>query len=290
MDAPADQPDPSERSASATPRAESDSAASDPATAQDAQAASCAGSEGPKPGIADRWAHRRGEPRLFALVWTIFLLIASMGAFAAAAIQGGFTVDAYRPAARHLLLVVAVGLTVLWPMVRLSQPPPARVAWSVVRDLIVLLGPAQAVVWPQAWLAHWPTRVVVAVSLLMIGWTTLIGAVLCHVQAARSCTPGGRSHAPTPLGAMALCLVIVLAGPSILAVATCLGVPPAGSAWWVVSPITGVVELTRGGFWTPRGAGVGPGHWVVISLVLLLAAGAWAVVVRRGPHGPGRIH
>lgn len=57
---------------------------------------------------------------------------------ASLAARGAMSYESYRPAARSLLTIVAIGLTVLWPMVRLSQSPArtAVAAW-VWKDLVV---------------------------------------------------------------------------------------------------------------------------------------------------------
>src|SRR5947207_1904454 len=72
---------------------------------------------------ADPWAHRRGEPRIFAFLWTLFLFAATGFTFMAAVSMGGTSADVMRPATRALLAVTAAGVVLIWPMVRLSQAP-----------------------------------------------------------------------------------------------------------------------------------------------------------------------
>src|SRR5262249_35293851 len=99
----------------------------------------------------DPWAHRRGEPRLFAFLWTLFLFAPTGATFMAAAPPGGASPDVMRPATRALLAVTAAGVCILWPMVRLSQLADEHPIAGVIQDLVVVLIPAQAVIWPQ-WL------------------------------------------------------------------------------------------------------------------------------------------
>src|SRR5437867_4288680 len=71
----------------------------------------------------DPWSHRRGEPRLFAFLWTLFLFAATGITFMTAVSLGGNSADVMRPATRALLALTGAGVVLLWPMVRLSQAP-----------------------------------------------------------------------------------------------------------------------------------------------------------------------
>jgi hypothetical protein len=216
-------------------------------------------------------AHRRGEPRLFALIWTMFLLATAMGSLASVGVIA--TVESYRPAARILLVVVAVGIVVLWPMVRLCQALPMRghVRQWVGEDLVVMLVPVQAVIWPQWWLAGWPIEVVAAVALFLAAWTLLIGAVLgvAYVTLERGDGAGLRT------GWMVCLVVVVLAGPVI---GLALREP---SAWfWMSSPLTGVRELTHPRLWTGQSVAIGWRHWTAIGATGVAAIGLWLALGR----------
>src|SRR5262245_36263588 len=96
----------------------------------------------------DRWAHRRGEPRVFAFLWTLFLFAATATTFLAALSAGSSTPDVMRPATRALLAVTITGIVLVWPMIRLSQSADRHPIGGVAQDLVVILIPVQAVIWP----------------------------------------------------------------------------------------------------------------------------------------------
>lgn len=227
----------------------------------------------------DRWAHRRAEPRPLALLWTIFLALSTMICLASLAARGATSYESYRPAARSLLTIVAIGLTVLWPMVRLSQSPArsAVAAW-VWKDLVVLLVPAQAVIWPQSFpfLAKWPAEVVACVAAMLSAWAILTGAFLAWASTLiRRETFGG----PRRAWLMLISLGMISAGPL-------LGWPFHASGrvgdssgtfdgWRAASPLTAVFEFTRDRFWTGEPARVVREHWWAVGIVAFSALLAW---------------
>ncbi|MCA9300051.1 MAG: transcription elongation factor GreA [Phycisphaerales bacterium] len=129
----------------------------------------------------DPWAHRRGEPRTLALLWTVALMFAAALTFATAGVGGVIDIDSYRPAAQALYFFVVVGSVVLWPMVRLSQVTPARPLRASLHDLWAVLGPAQAVIWPQVWLTKWGMVTIGAVAVMLVSWCLLVGSLLTVV-------------------------------------------------------------------------------------------------------------
>ena len=59
----------------------------------------------------------------------------------------------------------SIGVAVLWPMVRFSQSRPrGSPTVAAAKDLIVVLAPLQAVIWPQFFWGRWPIEVVAALS------------------------------------------------------------------------------------------------------------------------------
>jgi hypothetical protein len=128
----------------------------------------------------DKWAHRRGEPRVYAFFWTLYLLGATLMGFMALGFVGGITAEVYRPIARGIIITVMVGAVILWPMTRLSQAMPTRGGARAVRaDMIVMLVPLQAVVWPQAILpAGWTPLSIGALAAMSAAWTILVGGLL----------------------------------------------------------------------------------------------------------------
>ena len=229
------------------------------------------------------WSHRRGEPRVFAFFWTLYLLLATILAFWSVGAPGAHDPAALRPAARAVLAATAVGVTMLWPMTRLSQTRPTARLRSLIRamgqDLVVVLVPAQAVIWPQVAMAAWPVSVVSALAASLCAWGLLCGGLLCFALWI------GR---PSRGWWMLLFVAIAGLGPLVA-----LG--PAGALshntdfdwWWMTSPITTGFELSRDRPWTGAAAFVGPGHWRAIGVVFALALGLWTILgvagLFRGP-------
>lgn len=128
----------------------------------------------------DPWAHRRGEPRIFAFFWTLYLLASVVGSVMWLAGSASLQPDAYGPAARIMLVAIAVGVTILWPMTRLCQEAPQRPLRACIVDTIVVVAPVQMVVWPLAFLAAWPVDVIAATAALLGVWGMMTGALLAN--------------------------------------------------------------------------------------------------------------
>jgi hypothetical protein len=220
------------------------------------------------------WSHRRGEPRIFAFFWTLYLLLATIAAFWSIGAPRTHDPLALRPAARAVLAAISIGIAVLWPMTRLCQERPSarlrRTARAVTQDVLVLLVPAQAIIWPQVAMAGWPVSVVAALSASLAAWTVLLGALLAL---ALTLPRIGRGWW--------MLLFVAVAGVGPLAA---LG--PGGGAlhhaefdwWWMTSPITSGFEIGRDRPWTGASAAVTPAHWRAIGMVTAFAAGGWALI------------
>jgi len=269
--------------------------APDPERAESPKAGAEAPSErdifGRKPKGRLDWAHRRGEPRTFALLWTLFLMLATLVMFASLSASPSVTPEVYRPAARTLLLTVVLGATLLWPMTRLSQlPPEERPVGSVLKDLVVVLLPVQALIWPHAlgMLSGWPLGVVAAIALCIGAWACVGGGVLAVAYVTMKPDAGAGVRAVWMLVFVALVIgppvwfllgggyAVTGAGPTLE--------PPSGR---MLSPLTAVIEITRDRAWTGRPAQVGGGHWrpLVATLALgglLLVGARGAALARRG--------
>lgn len=235
---------------------------------------------GHKPRNRPDWSHRRGEPRFLALVWTVFLLLATLAAFATVGTGGAGNVDAYRPAARGLLVTVAVGVALLWPMMRLAQAVPAGglrgCAVATMRDLVVIFVPMQAVIWPQALLARWPLDAVTAIAACFAVWAVLIGGVLAVLLAVGGRLVGNGWRWWAMLGVAFIVNVV----PAIGAAWSSLAPPTRHrGVWMMASPMTAVVELTQDRAWRGRSLEVDGTHWRAIVVVGGLAAGAWVPLV-----------
>ncbi len=228
----------------------------------------------------DRWAHRRAEPRLLALVWTTYLFGATL--ITILSTGGGWVVstDTYRPAARMLMVLGAVGMAILWPLVRLSQSVPhRRPVASALQDMLVMAVPLQAIVWPHWWLARWPMEVVAALAALLAAWALVLAALVAWAQVALA---GPARRGPGRAGWMAIFVAVGLAGlipawiDSIVSDAHG-GARPA----WMLSVVTGVLEVARDRSWTGHAAAVSRPHWIAIGLTALCGSLLWVVAGTR---------
>jgi len=139
---------------------------------------------------ADPWAHRRGEPRTFALLFCMYLLASAMLTIFATPVLGAVNSATFLNSSRMLLVLVAVATVVLWPMTRLSQAAPTRPVKAAAIDTAVVIFLMQAVLWPATilpggakispapWLGLWPWSVTAGLSLLYASWSILIGGIL----------------------------------------------------------------------------------------------------------------
>lgn len=236
----------------------------------------------------DRWAHRRGEPRVFAFLWTVYLFAATAITLAQVGTTGVITVELYRPGARQLLIWVAVGVAVLWPMIRLSQSPPPRPVSAAIKDIIVLLVPAQAVIWPQWWLAAWPLAPVLAVAATLAAWASLLGAFLAAAGSVGAADGFGRDRRAPRAGTWAWMLAVLLVTVGApLGVVLAGGLPPGGQApplvdaRWMISPMTAVYEITRDRSYAGESALAAPAHWWAIAATGALSIPLWGVALVR---------
>lgn len=219
-----------------------------------------------------QWSHRRGEPRLLVLCWAVYLLAAS-GATIMRLPEIGFADPRFvQSAARLLILLIAVGLTVLWPMVRLSQASPRKPATAAVVDLIALLLPLAAVLWPVTWLGRWDWSVTAALLALLGAWGGVFAAVIA--MGTRSASGWGR------MGWAVACVVGVGLAPAAAVVLSGTGTDVV--VLFYASPLSGVFALTT------EASGVVPrmtgGEWWAALGPLGLGAVLWTVVAvsRRG--------
>lgn len=229
----------------------------------------------------DRWAHRRGEPRLFAFLWTLFLLGATLLGFGSLRSIGMIDATTYRAVAQAILISVAVGVVVVWPMVRLSQVTPLRSGTRVAFiDFIVIAAPLQAVVLPQIFLPFgWPMMIVAALSGILIAWTIAIAGVL-----ALAFGRGGSSSVRTPPERGWLWMLFIVfaafAVPAVLLVSpqALTGVDSTTNGirrLWLGSPVTGVYELTRRRPHTAIAPTLDRTDWLVITSPALIGSVLW---------------
>ncbi len=221
----------------------------------------------------DPWAHRKGEPRPFALLWAVYLMIGALLTIFAVRSLTIPTTSQFISGCRAMLMLTLVGACVLWPMVRLSQRFPDRPGRAVLIDALALLAPAQAVVWPMPFLTHWGWAVNSALSLSMIGWTLSVGALLAIAMRSESVT----SRVLWMLGF----LVLVGTGPALLLAVASTGQPAPVEALSWLSPFTTAYRLTS----SP--SGVTPSmtlhEWVGALAPLAAAAALWTLHAAAAP-------
>ena len=230
----------------------------------------------------DPWAHRRAEPRTFAFIWTLFLFAATLTTYAVTMSMGTGSHDVVRPAARLLLAIVAAGIMLVWPMVRLSQLPDPRPISGPVLDLLVVLVPVQAIIWPQClgWLAWWPVPVIAAAGASLCAWALIVGALLSISHTLRA---SGRFRSPSGwMAAFLLFTLLTLIPTYANARAKRPQTDPAVQLVrpsWMVSPISSMYEFTQDRTSVPAPAAVYPGHWRIISLTLAVGIFLWPVAI-----------
>jgi hypothetical protein len=232
----------------------------------------------------DPWAHRRAEPRPFALMWTGYLLLSTVACLGPITAAMFLTPEVYRPAAALLLVVTALGITIFWPMVRLSQEMPAgRPSSAVALDMIAVFFPLQATIWPQIIpaLSDWDAPIALAVSFHCTAWLALTGAVLTAALGHVGRLEARGERAPTARTLWTVVFLALSLGASLLTLLlsrpTLHGSVPSGSTLWAAAP--GIFEITRDRAWLGRAAAVQPEHWRFALGVLLIAAGLWALVL-----------
>lgn len=215
----------------------------------------------------DPWAHRKGEPRLFTLLWAIYLMIGAMATIFATRTLGAPTPAAYRAGCLAMITVVAAGATILWPLTRLSQRSPKGASLAVMVDLVVILLPIQAVVLPMPLLTRWPWEVTLAMSLVVSSWTLLIGGVI----ALGIDRPPGVHRAVL----MALICALVLGGPGLALFGPGAGWPGMQTAM-LASPVTAHWALT--GAPPNLKPAMSASEWAMVLLPLVTAGAVWAWV------------
>lgn len=231
---------------------------------------------------SDPWAHRRGEPRVFAFFWTMYVLFAVAGSLTWVARFTTITASTYGPAARIMLVVVAVGMTVLWPMTRLSQATPrGHPVLSALLDLMVVQAPIQIVIWPLTILANWPHDIVFGLSTLLASWGVVTGGVVALGLSGRRAESFGDRGLWGRGGWMIVALLIAFG--AVLGQWTFKAVGSPAPAWMTMSsPVTAIPALTGRGLSGPS-APVSRVQWDTMIGTLSLAVLLWSAAVAR--HG-----
>jgi hypothetical protein len=179
-----------------------------------------------------------------------------------------------------MLVVVAVGMVVLWPMTRLSQASPAsHPASSSLADFFVVQAPIQIVVWPLTVLAHWPLDIVVGLAAMFAAWGVLTGGWVALGLSGPDLQQPRDHRLWSRAGWMAGALALGFGGVLLQWVLTALG---RGVPAWVLmsSPITAIPALTGRGLSGPS-APVSQVQWHTIVGTLSLAVLLWSACIAR---------
>lgn len=173
----------------------------------------------------------------------------------------------YTPGVRLVVLCAAIGLTIAWPLLRLSQGPTAFPVRQTLLDLVVLVALVQVVLWPLRLVTPWSAARTAAIDATLVGWTVIAGALVA--SACGSPRAGPRNLAIT--GSLAMCL----GGPA-MAIAAARLRPAAEIPGRLLhsGPLLEAYALSAGGGSPPE-----PARWLWISLVGLAGAAAWCAVV-----------
>lgn len=242
----------------------------------------------------DPFAHRRGEPRTFAILWMAYMVTAILISLAPVGASGMLSVETYRPSARLLAALMAMGIAVIWPMVRLSQVRPRSPIRAVAQDQVIVMVPVTAMCAAQAapWMAGWPANAGACMALGLFGWSIFIAGVLLHAFAAEA----RRDPAPVspasareldhgvnrpPIAsirvvAMLLLMVISIAGPLVSAQAydpesSVRGWDGIRVDWGLMSsPVGFALEVARDRVWTGRAAAISGAHWWGVAGIFAL--------------------
>lgn len=225
---------------------------------------------------------------MLALLWTVYVMLAVAGSVLWVARFTVLTRSSYGPAARIMLVVVAVGIFVLWPMVRLSQATARGGRWGVLRgvlgDVVVILIPVQTVLWPLLILAAWPLNTVLGVAGVVLAWTWLVGGVLALALGGARVERYGDARALWRTAWMVGVLALVLWGP---AARLALGGRPGPSWLDMASPLTAVASVTGVGLAGPQGP-LTRLQWAFIAGVAGVGTGVWGLAWARAAVGGRR--
>jgi len=233
------------------------------------------------------WSHRRGEPRWFALMWTVFVLTSAMIALASAGGPFGGSFESYQPALRLLLLGLGTGVALLWPATRLSQEPPegglGGAASAMLKDFVVVQVPVQAVLLPLVVLARWPLGVVLTLGLFALAWGVMVSMILTFgVSRLRwRGNPAGEPAWAWMLGFFAIVLAAPLGEIMILgagATGRSLDQPSMVEWWWLMSPATSGLEITRPRPWVGAEVALVPAHLIAAGIILGAGLLGWSAI------------
>jgi hypothetical protein len=77
-----------------------------------------------------------------------------------------------------MVVCLATGLMVGWPLLRLSQTSPPAPRRQTLLDLVVLVAMTQVVIWPMRLVTTWTPERTAAIDATICGWAALAGATI----------------------------------------------------------------------------------------------------------------
>lgn len=232
----------------------------------------------------DRWAHRRGEPRGWALLWSSYLLGACVVALFTPASRLSFDPQQIRASCTLLLALILLGVAVFWPLVRFSQIPARVPSRAAAVDLLIVLAPAATILAPMRFLTRWSTDTLLALSLSLGAWAFLFGGMIAL---------GARTRSNTWRAlAMLACLALAGLGPA-LGLLAAHGAPLEQAdefrrASLLASPVGAPFAIAH--FPTPRAPNPDILAWRFALAPLALATLAWLAAIALDLARPAHRH
>jgi hypothetical protein len=120
----------------------------------------------------------------------------------------------FNAAVRTIMVLIIVGLTWLWPMIRLCQTSRRGGRWGLLVDLLWLYCFLQVVLWPMRLTTRWPIAAVLVIDLAILAWGLLAMSITAVAMVSR--------QPLTRAVAMMACIGTTLLGPLLGAVGSYL--------------------------------------------------------------------
>lgn len=169
----------------------------------------------------------------------------------------------YADGLQLLFAMIAVGTSVLWPLVRLSGRPSSAPIMQALFDAFAILVLLQVVVWPLRLVSNWTVERSIAIDCGLAATLFTTAAILGIAQG----RPGSRPRT------IAMAVVVVLAS-----------IPPlverAGSADGALSPLAALSgPLLLGRLAGPNPLDPSAAEWALLKAAAALVGAAWATAV-----------
>ncbi len=174
------------------------------------------------------------------------------------------SIASYLPGVRIFIAIMAMGLCVGWPMLRLSERPTRAPIRQVLIDFVTISVLLHVVLWPLRLATNWSNSRMGLIDLFLFAWGYMIAAIL-------ALTIGSRS-ALERVATMILIIMISLLGPMAYFVSMRMHWPEPPR--WMDGPLLGVLRETLGGGLHPEET-----TWRATFGVCIAAVAAWFVVL-----------